>query len=179
MAQIFNEDQERIEREVKWNKKHIKYLEGLKNKMKNKEMRVSPTPLPVFIVCVLLVIGIIGLGKMFYESYCQQQMVLKNQKFCEAICDDALKQDLGVLSEKDVWGKELKYSRSINEDVAVYTVRSAGLDGIFGNDDDMLVERKDHNFARIVSKWTGQRLVESIHGFKEGLTNKSKFEEDK
>jgi hypothetical protein len=133
----------------------------------------------------IMIILAIGLGIWLFRileadmrARQEKEQVSKTYQICKDAAKECSKNDAEPESPKqDVWGRNLRYVREGNEDCFSYFAISAGLDGEFGTDDDIAAVKNDYNKSRIVGKWFGSRAVEGWKGFKEGLRQKSKFEE--
>lgn len=77
-------------------------------------------------------------------------------------------------SRTDRWGTELRADYSQGENSNVLVVRSAGRDKIFDTSDDLVAEEIDINKSRVVGKWIGNKTRETVSGFLDGWSSKSK-----
>ena len=71
----------------------------------------------------------------------------------------------------DAWDVTLQYHTEESEDpiATLCTVTSAGRDGEFGTDDDIIGENINYHKTKIISKWAGSKAKDAISGFTEGV----------
>jgi len=78
----------------------------------------------------------------------------------------------------DGWGNPVKYGRLVDPKAVLYTVISAGRDGKFETEDDIVGQAIDLNKSRIVGEWLGKKGVQMVKGIKDGIVAPSKFDFD-
>lgn len=83
------------------------------------------------------------------------------------------KKELDVV---DGWGNPLIYARKVYPKSIIHGVKSAGPDGVFGTDDDMVAAKTDLNKSKIIGEWLGQKGRQVVGGIKEGIKKPSEFD---
>ena len=73
----------------------------------------------------------------------------------------------GELSTVDGWGRPLVYEVDVTEERIVHVVASAGRDGKFGTDDDIVETKQDLNKSRLAGRYAKSRFKEFVKGWKE------------
>lgn len=123
---------------------------------------------------VILLAIIIFIG--FWLFTAKERNTRKDLQSCVLI---AKQTDLKTnnLTNEDAWGKPVKYERTVDTKYVTYRLTSAGKDGTFDTEDDIVAEAVDLNKSRIVGDWVGKKAQQGWKGLKEGWGSTSKFDE--
>lgn len=81
-----------------------------------------------------------------------------------------------TLQQVDAWGRPLKYERAGTSMQIVHVVTSAGRDGEFGTEDDIVGHDVDTNLSRLAGKMIADQAKEFGKGLKEGSGHENQFE---
>ena len=77
----------------------------------------------------------------------------------------------------DAWGRQMKYNRIVTPYYVTHIASSAGKDGVFGNDDDIIGTDTDHNVSKMAGNIVANQSKQFGKGLIDGIKTKNKFEE--
>ena len=83
-----------------------------------------------------------------------------------------------MTDKKDWWGNNIKMVRMIDEKAAIYQAISFGKDGLENTSDDIVVNKANLNWSRMIGTGIGESIKEIGKGFVDGLKNKTIFKEE-
>ena len=122
-------------------------------------------------IVLLLILSLI-FGFLVIVLYLNQEY--QNFNTVERYCIEVLKTG-DLISQPDYFGNPVQSAFEQNTDYKIASVASAGKDGKFGTNDDLVVTRKDWNKSRITGEWVGKKSKEFTKGLIEGLRKPSQY----
>lgn len=138
-------------------------------------------------ITFLAIVALAWVGKAGwdYANECAaRSREARENKEAQALCKHAAKELLPFVKEtesgeggQDYWSKPYRYQAFVTPAKAEVVLTSAGRDGVFDTEDDIVVVRTDYNKARLAGHYAGQRAKEFLKGFKQGIKEPSRFEE--
>lgn len=132
-------------------------------------MKSASSTAMVLGVFVLIFIG--AFIPSLYKAYQEAEKLRKEREVTQAILEVAAEDPLKFAEAVDAWGHGIRFTHSEGV-VDLSVARSAGPDGIFDNQDDMVEENRDWNLKQ-TGKVTGHAATEvtlgAVDGVKESL----------
>jgi hypothetical protein len=123
----------------------------------------------VFSAIIYFAFVVYGLYKKLYtDNVIMQQAILAEHH----------EKDSQSLLVEDGWGTHLNLEVHSDEESRIYTVISAGKDGIFDTDDDLTASEVDVNWSRKIGRGTVKMLKEATKGAIQGIWSTTKFKKD-
>lgn len=121
-------------------------------------------------ISLLIILFLVGIVFACWISEFLSVLVKKNntRKLVESEAKHYLSyinKDQEYAKKNDAWGRPLEYEGHVEEDCLISRVKSAGPDGMFGSEDDVVFVCKDLNKSKIIGKWAGKKIKEAGSGF--------------
>jgi len=118
-----------------------------------------------------VIVVVVGIAYLFWAEAPFTKTTSQLEKALEEVKSNENPEEGSVeeLNRQDGWDKNLRGEIKVTSEIVTYTARSAGPDGEFNTDDDMVAKYEKKYRARMAARWMTEGLKGAAGGVYEGI----------